>query len=441
MLDNVVEAGGGPNQISAGCRPCRSVADRRMSGARPRARVPRRRLGVPAAHRAGRRASPRPSTRRTSARRSGSSSAPSPGERVMRPDFGAGLDQLRVRAGQPARRSRGSERQVREALVAWEPRIDVEEVRVTPEGAPPVVLLIELRLPRARDQHAREPRLSLLPRGGARRDARPRARATRPSSLRPAARRCARGYVPEWAAGRARRRRRARAGRRARPAGGRPPARAGPGQERAGVPRPARRPARPRAAGARAARARARRGRLRRAHARRHAGRGRRRRRAAPRRSPSRPSARSASRRRVSPRSAACGRGRDQVLRPQRRRAAAARRSRSFDPRACERRRTHLYLAHDTLLALAGPSAVTVAFEVITGSSEYLDLRWEYLDGAVWRPFRDMRPACSNAQAELLDSTDGLQFSSGAYRLEADCAQTSPTTVGGRRRALGARRG
>jgi hypothetical protein len=89
-----------------------------------------------------------------------------------------------------------------------------------------------------------------------------------------------------------------------------------------------------------------------------------------------------------------------------------------------------LYLAHDRLLALAGPSAVTASFELTTPSSEYLDIRWEYWDGTVWRPFADMRPACSNAGAAQLDSTNGLQ-SSGAYQLRADCAKTAPTAVGG----------
>jgi baseplate J-like protein len=101
-----------------------------------------------------------------------------------------------------------------------------------------------------------------------------------------------------------------------------------------------------------------------------------------------------------------------------------------FDPACLEPTPHHLYVAHDTLLALAGSSAVTIAFEVITGSSEHLDLRWEYFDGAVWRPFRGMRPPCSNARARLLDSTDGLRFS-GAFRLETDCAQTAPATVAG----------
>lgn len=101
-----------------------------------------------------------------------------------------------------------------------------------------------------------------------------------------------------------------------------------------------------------------------------------------------------------------------------------------FDPLALEPTPHALYLAHDTLLALAGSSAVSVAFELITGGSEYLDLRWEYFDGALWRAFRDMRPACSNEEAAVLDSTDGLRFS-GTYRLEADCAQTAPTTIAG----------
>lgn len=67
----------------------------------------------------------------------------SPGERVMRPLFGAGLDRfvfepigaatlVQVRDG------------VRDALVTWEPRITVDEVQVTPQGQPPNVLSIEV---------------------------------------------------------------------------------------------------------------------------------------------------------------------------------------------------------------------------------------------------------------------------------------------------------
>lgn len=55
------------------------------------------------------------------------------GERVMRPDFGAGLDEL---VFEPvATTTFGLVRhRVEEALIAWEPRIDVLAVRVTAQG-------------------------------------------------------------------------------------------------------------------------------------------------------------------------------------------------------------------------------------------------------------------------------------------------------------------
>ena len=101
-----------------------------------------------------------------------------------------------------------------------------------------------------------------------------------------------------------------------------------------------------------------------------------------------------------------------------------------FDSRALQDTPHVLYIAHERLLALAGQSAVRVTFELTTGSSNSLDVRWEYWDGGVWRPFKDMRPACSNDDAAQLDSTGGLK-TSGAYRLEADCAETEKTTVEG----------
>ena len=67
----------------------------------------------------------------------------SPGERVMRPEFGAGLDRFLFEPVNPTTVTR-LQRQVREALVTWEPRIDVEDVTVSPEGSPPVVLMVEL---------------------------------------------------------------------------------------------------------------------------------------------------------------------------------------------------------------------------------------------------------------------------------------------------------
>lgn len=66
-----------------------------------------------------------------------------PGERVMRPDFGAGLERFVFEPLGPALVTQ-VETSVRDALVAWEPRIDVLSVTVTPEGSPPVVLMVEM---------------------------------------------------------------------------------------------------------------------------------------------------------------------------------------------------------------------------------------------------------------------------------------------------------
>jgi phage baseplate assembly protein W len=59
-----------------------------------------------------------------------------PGERVMRPDFGAGLRAFVFEPMSPATLEALRQR-VQEALVDWEPRIDVEAVGVTavpPDG-------------------------------------------------------------------------------------------------------------------------------------------------------------------------------------------------------------------------------------------------------------------------------------------------------------------
>lgn len=54
-----------------------------------------------------------------------------PGERVMRPDFGAGLNAFVFEPVNQTTMQRIKTR-VEEALVDWEPRIDVEQVNVTP---------------------------------------------------------------------------------------------------------------------------------------------------------------------------------------------------------------------------------------------------------------------------------------------------------------------
>jgi phage baseplate assembly protein W len=53
-----------------------------------------------------------------------------PGERVMRPDFGAGLNAFVFEPMSTATLERLGQR-VRDALIDWEPRIDVNDVSVT----------------------------------------------------------------------------------------------------------------------------------------------------------------------------------------------------------------------------------------------------------------------------------------------------------------------
>lgn len=66
-----------------------------------------------------------------------------PGERVMRPDFGAGLNAFVFEPVSTTLLALVKTR-VREALIDWEPRIDVEEVKVTTDPAERNLLLIEV---------------------------------------------------------------------------------------------------------------------------------------------------------------------------------------------------------------------------------------------------------------------------------------------------------
>jgi len=66
------------------------------------------------------------------------------GERVMRPTFGCGIHDL-VFAPNDATTAAQVSFAVREALIDWEPRIEVLEVQVAPDGAEGNKLLINLQ--------------------------------------------------------------------------------------------------------------------------------------------------------------------------------------------------------------------------------------------------------------------------------------------------------
>ena len=66
-----------------------------------------------------------------------------PGERVMRPNFGAGLNAFVFEPISTATKLLIKTR-VEEALIDWEPRIDVEEVRVTADSIELGKLLINI---------------------------------------------------------------------------------------------------------------------------------------------------------------------------------------------------------------------------------------------------------------------------------------------------------
>lgn len=65
------------------------------------------------------------------------------GERLMLPQFGAGVRNYVFEPNSPATH-RAIEGAVRTALVDWEPRIDVERVEVTPDQDQPNLLLMNI---------------------------------------------------------------------------------------------------------------------------------------------------------------------------------------------------------------------------------------------------------------------------------------------------------
>ena len=77
-----------------------------------------------------------------------------PGERVMRPDFGAGLREFVFEPISIATMESLKTR-VREALVDWEPRIDLDDVQVTADDTEVNKLLVDVKYRvRATNTHA-----------------------------------------------------------------------------------------------------------------------------------------------------------------------------------------------------------------------------------------------------------------------------------------------
>jgi phage baseplate assembly protein W len=74
------------------------------------------------------------------------------GERVMRPTFGAGVHDYVFQPNTPATRTALAEA-IRQALVRWEPRIEVDAVRVDPVPGEPsqVLAAVEYRIRRTNE--------------------------------------------------------------------------------------------------------------------------------------------------------------------------------------------------------------------------------------------------------------------------------------------------
>ena len=67
----------------------------------------------------------------------------------------------------------------------------------------------------------------------------------------------------------------------------------------------------------------------------------------------------------------------------------------------------HLYLAHGRILDLDGPSWVEVRLDLNRPAVAPLDVVWEYWDGSVWSPFRDMVAPEDAGPDDSVDGTRG----------------------------------
>lgn len=75
-----------------------------------------------------------------------------PGERLMRPAFGCGLRRYLMKPNNSATRAL-MQRDIERAISSWEPRIQLEEVRVE-AGEDPAMVVIDIRYRHLRDGSA-----------------------------------------------------------------------------------------------------------------------------------------------------------------------------------------------------------------------------------------------------------------------------------------------
>lgn len=85
------------------------------------------------------------------------------------------------------------------------------------------------------------------------------------------------------------------------------------------------------------------------------------------------------------------------------------------------------YLAHDTVFAFSGRTAIDIEFELATPGSTPVRSKWEFWDGQVWRPFQDIDSKDPNSGR---DGTYGFTRS-GILSLRAECGDSKPTAVNG----------
>jgi hypothetical protein len=87
-----------------------------------------------------------------------------------------------------------------------------------------------------------------------------------------------------------------------------------------------------------------------------------------------------------------------------------------------------IYLAHNTLFALAGRSTIEIDVELTLPGKAPLEIAWEYWDGKLWRGFKAFE--AKDLAGESFDGTSGFTRS-GTIRLTADCAETVLQTING----------